>query len=135
MKEHSYTSLDKRLYTYSSPQQLTNPEMVIYNEKLGTSLGLDHLKDKPVALAAIFSGQQSFEEMRPIAQAYCSQSLSLGLNKSPYMGLVGHRLSSAEHKEVPPHRMQRDSPGTWLCFLRRRYRLFQPVPIGNGNGP
>lgn len=70
MMELSYTSLDKRLYTYCTPQQLKHPEMVIYNETLGTALGLDHLKDKPLALTAIFSGQQPYEEMRPIAQAY-----------------------------------------------------------------
>lgn len=70
MMELSYTSLDKRLYAYSTPRQLKNPEIVIYNDKLGTALGLDYLKDKPLELAAIFSGQQLFAGMRPIAQAY-----------------------------------------------------------------
>jgi len=68
--EHSYTFLDKRLYAYCTPQQRKYPEMVIYNEKLGAALGLDHLKDKPLERTAIFSGQQLFEEMQPIAQAY-----------------------------------------------------------------
>lgn len=70
MKKLSYTTLDKRLYTYCAPQQLKNPEMVIYNEKLGSELGLDHLNDKPQERIAIFSGQQPFEDMQPIAQAY-----------------------------------------------------------------
>ena len=68
--ELSNTFLDKRLYAYCKPQQVKNPEMVIYNEKLGASLGLDHLKDNPLEQTAIFSGQQLFEETQPIAQAY-----------------------------------------------------------------
>lgn len=70
MMELSYTSLDKRLYAYSTPRQLKNPEMVIYNDKLGTALGLDYLRDKPLERTAIFSGQQLFARMQPIAQAY-----------------------------------------------------------------
>lgn len=70
MKQMSYTALDRRLYVNCEPRKIDQPDMVLYNEKLGNELGIDRLNYSLPELAAVFSGQIPFEDTRPIAQAY-----------------------------------------------------------------
>ncbi|BAQ09358.1 hypothetical protein OXB_0886 [Bacillus sp. OxB-1] len=67
--DNSYSRLPESFYTKIEPVPVSSPELVILNDALAESLGLD-----PVALrgegTAIFAGNQVPEGAAPLAQAY-----------------------------------------------------------------
>ncbi|MCT1903705.1 YdiU family protein [Oceanobacillus sojae] len=66
--ENSYQRLPDLFYTSLQPEEVRQPELAIFNEKLATELGLNssHLKKAPET----FSGNHLPEGSKPIAQAY-----------------------------------------------------------------
>ena len=68
--DNSYLKLPEILYTPILPTRVTSPELVVFNEKLAASLGLDGHGLNSGAGAEIFSGNRIPQGARPIAQAY-----------------------------------------------------------------
>ena len=68
--DHSYISLPENLFCRAQPQKTGKPELILYNELLDKTLGLEFANERKEILAAIFSGQKIPEGAYPIAQAY-----------------------------------------------------------------
>ena len=67
--DNSYSKLPASLFTHQVPQHFTNPNLVIFNERLAGDLGLD-IDGLKAANWSFFSGRQLPEKSSPIAQAY-----------------------------------------------------------------
>ncbi|MEM9752312.1 MAG: YdiU family protein [Planctomycetota bacterium] len=68
--EHSYTSLPDQFYTHVQPEPADSPELVLLNEELITSLGLDPAGLRSEDAAAVLTGTVLPQGADPIAQAY-----------------------------------------------------------------
>jgi len=68
--ENSYADLPKKFYTSINPTPVKAPELIIFNEKLAKSIGIDFSYDDKKILARLFSGNELPETFNPIAQAY-----------------------------------------------------------------
>jgi len=68
--ENSYADLPSKLYTSINPTPVKAPELIIFNEKLAKSLGINLPCDDKKTLARLFSGNELPEAFNPIAQAY-----------------------------------------------------------------
>lgn len=68
--DHTYSQLPDLFYVDQSPKQVFDPHLLVMNEPLAQSLGLDLGGVDQAALARIFSGQDLPAHARPIAQAY-----------------------------------------------------------------
>ncbi|MFD1706121.1 YdiU family protein [Siminovitchia sediminis] len=67
--DNSYARLPKMFYSNVKPTPVKEPEMVIFNEELARSLGLNAKMLKHEG-AAVFAGNEVPEDADPIAQAY-----------------------------------------------------------------
>ena len=67
--DNSYSRLPDVLFTRANPKRFTNPSLVIFNQPLAVSLGLN-LVALEAADWACFSGRATPENAFPIAQAY-----------------------------------------------------------------
>mgnify|MGYP000113610655 FL=1 len=67
--DNSYSRLPDVLFTRANPKRFTNPSLVIFNQPLAVSLGLN-LVALEAADWACFSGRTTPENAFPIAQAY-----------------------------------------------------------------
>ena len=68
--DHSYTKLPKDFFVQQSPIAVSNPKLILLNEPLLKSLGLNKENLSLEAWSNIFSGNQVPEKAYPIAQAY-----------------------------------------------------------------
>ena len=68
--ENSYADLPGKFYTCINPTPVNSPKLIIFNEKLAKSLGINLPNNDKEALAQLFSGNALPENVRPIAQAY-----------------------------------------------------------------
>lgn len=68
--DNSYTRLPKSFYTSQNPTSVQSPKLIVFNELLAESLGLDSQALQSEQGAAIFAGNQIPEGASPIAQAY-----------------------------------------------------------------
>lgn len=68
--ENSYLSLPGRFYTKLVPLPACAPEMIILNEDLATSIGLDFLNLSKKEQATLFAGNKMPPGSEPFAQAY-----------------------------------------------------------------
>lgn len=70
--DNTYTQqLPERLFTKQSAATFSNPELVLYNQALATTLGLNSSDTKDLSyLAMVFSGKTLPEGTQPFAQAY-----------------------------------------------------------------
>ena len=68
--ENSYADLPKKFYTSINPTPVKAPELIIFNEKLAKSIGIDFPYDDKKILARLFSGNELPKTFNPIAQAY-----------------------------------------------------------------
>jgi uncharacterized protein YdiU (UPF0061 family) len=66
----TYTSLPESFFTQLEPVPVTAPEMVILNNELAQSMGLDFSALDDAAQAQLFSGNQLPKSAIPFAQAY-----------------------------------------------------------------
>ncbi len=67
---HSYTKLPKDFFAEQLPVKVSNPKLILLNEPLLKSLGLDKEALSREAWGNIFSGNELPEKAHPIAEAY-----------------------------------------------------------------
>ncbi|MFZ4586704.1 MAG: protein adenylyltransferase SelO, partial [Candidatus Methylopumilus universalis] len=67
---HSYTKLPKDFFAEQLPVKVSNPKLILLNEPLLKSLGLDKEALSREAWGNIFSGNELPEKANPIAEAY-----------------------------------------------------------------
>ena len=68
--ENSYSDLPEQFFTKVNPMPVSSPKLLIFNEELAKSLGIElDLNDKAM-LANLFSGNVLPKNVNPIAQAY-----------------------------------------------------------------
>lgn len=70
--ENSYADLPGKFYTRISPTPVNTPKLIIYNQILANSLGIDlsYDNDDDEALTQLFSGNSLPKNSKPISQAY-----------------------------------------------------------------
>jgi serine/tyrosine/threonine adenylyltransferase len=68
--DNSYTQLPNELYTVMDPKRVMNPKLVVFNDLLATSLGLNFSAISDSDKAQIFSGNVRLPESIPLAQSY-----------------------------------------------------------------
>lgn len=68
--DHSYIKLPKDFFVKQPPIKVLNPKLILFNEPLLKSLGLDKESLSLEAWTNIFSGNEIPEKAYPIAQAY-----------------------------------------------------------------
>lgn len=68
--DHSYANLPQSFYTILDPVPVRAPELIIFNQPLAKSLGLDNQALQGAGGAAIFAGNQIPAGAQPLAQAY-----------------------------------------------------------------
>jgi uncharacterized protein YdiU (UPF0061 family) len=67
---HSYTKLPKDFFAEQLPVKVSNPKLILLNEPLLKTLGLDKEALSPESWSNIFSGNELPEKAHPIAEAY-----------------------------------------------------------------
>lgn len=77
---NSYYDLGSDFYKKQQPQQVSDPQLIIFNDKLASSLNLD-LKDDKNNLAEIFSGNKLLPNSKPIALAYAGHQFGNFVNQ------------------------------------------------------
>jgi uncharacterized protein YdiU (UPF0061 family) len=68
--ENDYRRLPESLYTRADPVPVAAPDLIKFNEKLGTELGLMVDPSDSARLARVFSGNEKLPGSEPIALAY-----------------------------------------------------------------
>ncbi|PID26223.1 YdiU family protein [Sporosarcina sp. P7] len=68
--ECSYRELPETFYTVVEPNTVSSPQLVLTNDELALSLGLDEKQLHSEKAIAVFSGNEKLEGIEPIAQAY-----------------------------------------------------------------
>ena len=68
--ENSYAKLPGKFYTPIKPTPVSAPKLIIFNEKLANSLGIDLSYDDEEVITQLFSGNSLPKDSNPIAQAY-----------------------------------------------------------------
>ncbi|ADU28759.1 protein adenylyltransferase SelO [Evansella cellulosilytica] len=68
--ENSYTKLPDTFYSTLNPTTVSSPKLVIFNEKLATSLGLNGEELKGTSGVEVFAGNNLPPASKPLAQAY-----------------------------------------------------------------
>ncbi|MCM3638597.1 YdiU family protein [Sporosarcina luteola] len=68
--DNSYTRLPEPFYAETNPEEAPSPELVVFNQPLAESLGLDAELLESEEGAEIFAGNMMPEGAEPIAQAY-----------------------------------------------------------------
>jgi serine/tyrosine/threonine adenylyltransferase len=88
--DHSYIKLPKDFFIEQLPVQVKNPKLVLLNESLLKSLGLNKDSLNLKAWSDIFSGNKIPEKAKPIAQAYAghqfAQFTQLGDGRAVLLG-------------------------------------------------
>jgi serine/tyrosine/threonine adenylyltransferase len=80
--DHSYTALPERFFTPTVPTPVAAPELVLLNQRLAHSLGLDFSAQAPEETAAQLGGNALPPGSQPIAQAYAGHQFG-------YFNLLG----------------------------------------------
>lgn len=68
--QHSYTDLPDIFYEQVTPNPVRQPKLVIYNDELGASLGLNNEEMKGAETVEMFAGNRVPTNSVPIAQSY-----------------------------------------------------------------
>jgi serine/tyrosine/threonine adenylyltransferase len=68
--DNSYARLPEVFYTRVNPTPVAQPRLILFNQPLARSLGLDPAAFTGPDAAALFTGNQLFPGAEPIAQAY-----------------------------------------------------------------
>jgi uncharacterized protein YdiU (UPF0061 family) len=68
--ENSYIDLPEQFFTKINPVPVSSPKLLLFNDELSKSLGIDLDLDDEVMLANLFSGNALPKNANPIAQAY-----------------------------------------------------------------
>lgn len=68
--DNSYARLPEKFFTSTNPTPVRSPELIILNEPLADSLGLNVQKLQSEDGVAVFAGNEIPEGASPLAQAY-----------------------------------------------------------------
>ena len=68
--ENSYAGLPEHFFTCIKPTPVSEPKLLLFNDNLAKSLGIDLPTNDKEMLAHLFSGNKLPENVNPIAQAY-----------------------------------------------------------------
>ncbi|MDP1421305.1 YdiU family protein [Peribacillus simplex] len=68
--DNSYARLPEKFFTSTNPTPVRSPELIILNESLAGSLGLDVKSLQSEGAVAVFAGNELPEGASPLAQAY-----------------------------------------------------------------
>lgn len=97
--DNSYTKLPELFFTKQNPIPVPSPELIIFNEKLATSLGLNVEALQSDDGVAIFAGNSIPDGALPIAQAYAGHQFGhftkLGDGRAI---LLGEQISPANER-------------------------------------
>jgi|TARA_A100001011_G_scaffold359745_1_gene406488 uncharacterized protein YdiU (UPF0061 family) len=97
--ENTYSKLSNSFKQNINPVPVKNPQLVLFNEKLGSELNLDFSKISKMDLSEIFSGNSLPEGSNSIAQAYAGHQFGhftmLGDGRAV---LIGEHLSKNNKK-------------------------------------
>ncbi|MBU6158596.1 MAG: YdiU family protein [Bacteroidetes bacterium] len=99
--EHTYTTLPQQLFSRVESIKIDAPELVLYNRKLDTELGLNFSHQLEKTLAALFSGQQLAPDAQPIAQAYAGHQFG-------YFNILGDGRAILLGEHITPHQKRVD---------------------------
>lgn len=67
---NTYSQLPSQFYEISHPTRFPNPELIRFNKKLATEIGIDFDGVEDHELAQVFSGQKILPGSEPLAMAY-----------------------------------------------------------------
>ena len=100
--DNSYLNLPDIFYTHLEPLPVTEPELLILNDKLAHSLGLDFSKMSEKEQAAMFSGNRVPKGAEPFSQAYAGHQFGgftmLGDGRAHVLG--EHVTSDGERFDI-----------------------------------
>ncbi|WP_301109910.1 YdiU family protein [Sporosarcina sp.] len=103
----SYVELPESFYSEMEPNQVSSPQVVLLNDQLAATLGLNLEQLQSTDMAAIFAGNEKLEGIEPIAQAYAGhqfgnftmlgdgRALLLGEQTTPQGNLVDIQLKGS----------------------------------------
>ncbi|WP_228551035.1 protein adenylyltransferase SelO [Sporosarcina cascadiensis] len=66
----SFRELPEAFYSEVEPNIVNSPQIILLNDELAVTLGLDTEQLKTADAAAVFAGNEKIEEIEPIAQTY-----------------------------------------------------------------
>ncbi|MBG9791317.1 hypothetical protein ABD76_01685 [Paenibacillus dendritiformis] len=97
--DNSYARLPQLFFTKQSPTPVRSPKLVVFNEKLAASLGLNVPELNSDDGAAVFAGNRIPEGAAPLAQAYAGHQFGhftmLGDGRAI---LLGEQITPAEER-------------------------------------
>ena len=99
--ENSYTKLPKQFYTNVNPTPVKKPRVIIFNEKLAKSLGINlPFKDKEL-LAQLFSGNNLPDNVKTISQAYAGHQFG-------HFSVLGDGRAHLLGEHISPNKVRYD---------------------------
>jgi uncharacterized protein YdiU (UPF0061 family) len=125
--DNSYVQLSEEIYTNVNPTFVSNPQVVVFNTALATSLGLGEVNLSKLNLGAYFSGNLLFEGAQPIAQAYAGHQFGqfnkLGDGRAILLGEhiapIGERFDvQLKGAGATPYSRRGDGKATLSSMLR-----------------
>ncbi|WP_161411520.1 protein adenylyltransferase SelO family protein [Paenibacillus silvestris] len=93
--DNSYVRLPKIFYSRLNPTPVSSPEIVVFNDALAASLGLNIQELKSTEGAAIFAGNQIPEGASPLAQAYAGHQFG-------YFNMLGDGRANLLGEHITP---------------------------------
>ena len=99
--ENSYANLPKQFYTIIKPTAVKKPRVIIFNEKLAKTLGINlPFKDKEL-LAQLFSGNNLPNNIKTISQAYAGHQFG-------HFSILGDGRAHLLGEHISPNRERYD---------------------------
>ncbi|MCY9659753.1 YdiU family protein [Paenibacillus chondroitinus] len=99
--DNSYARLPKLFYSRINPTPVPSPEIVIFNDRLAASLGLDTQELQGADGAEIFAGNQIPEGASPLAQAYAGHQFG-------YFNMLGDGRTNLLGEHITPQGIRVD---------------------------
>ncbi|SFL58920.1 Uncharacterized conserved protein YdiU, UPF0061 family [Paenibacillus sp. 1_12] len=93
--DNSYARLPKSVFTTQGPNPVSSPKLIIFNESLATSLGLNVQALQSNDGIAVLAGNQFPEDAMPLAQAYAGHQFG-------YFNLLGDGRAVLLGEQITP---------------------------------
>ena len=89
--DHSYAELPTKYYEKCEPSPLTEPELIIFNDRLAGQIGLSYASFSQAEMTAIFAGNTKYQDADFISMAYAGHQFGnfvsqLGDGRAHVMG-------------------------------------------------
>lgn len=99
--ENSYANLPKQFYTKINPTPVKKPKVIIFNEKLAKSLGINLPFEDKELLAQLFSGNNLPNNIKTISQAYAGHQFG-------HFSILGDGRAHLLGEHISPNRERYD---------------------------